>query len=387
MLNNVQAPRLVKSLEPQSRDGAAPPIGIDDAANHGAISGPPQEKALPVETTLSTLPIVEQAVNRRQTHWEPHPMALLFPPKTPEEQEELKVNMVERVQHGLDPLEHPLLLYEGKLFDGVHRDKAWNCLADEDACGGFFRRNLPPTEAFSSDKHGTLGVWLRAKSLNMVHRHIPADQKAAIFLKAVETFPELKAALEDVKDENAKRQKEGKPLVAGDQRCNTTQQIAQMAGTGATTIKQVKRLQAEAPDKFEEVAQGKTTAKKALREIKKARGQEPPERNGQKPQSAPEFKPSDLIYVVESIGHSTPQIHEWKVTSVKDDGYICTDGRRAKGKRIVKRYALTLNQAKQEWKRELQEKITIEEEGVKELKDMLKMPPKIERFGEKPSPK
>ena len=67
--------------------------------------------------------------------------------------------------------------------------------------------NLPPTHAFSPTKHGTLAAWMRAKSANMVHRHIPADQKVAIFLKAVETFPELKAALDQIKEDNTQRKK------------------------------------------------------------------------------------------------------------------------------------------------------------------------------------
>ena len=58
---------------------------------------------------------------------------------------------------------------------------------------------------------------MRAKSRNMVHRHIPADKKAAIFLTAVEMYPELKEAIEEIKADNSVRRKEGKPLVAGDQ--------------------------------------------------------------------------------------------------------------------------------------------------------------------------
>jgi hypothetical protein len=314
------------------------------------------------------------------THWEPHPMALLFPPKTPEEQEELKANMVERCQHGLDSLEHSLLLYEGKLFDGVHRDKAWISLADQNACDGFFRLNLPPTEVFSNEKHGTLAAWLRAKSLNMVHRQIPADQKAAIFLKAVETFPELQAVLDEVKSANAKRQTEGKPLVAGDQRGNTAKQIAQMAGTGATTVKQVQRLKSEGPEEFENVVQGKKSAKKALKAIQKSPNHGAPKIDEEN-QPKPEFQPGDFVFVLESLGRSIPQIQEWKVVSANDSSYIVTDGRRGKGKRIERFRALTLAQATQEWKAELLDKIDTEEESLKELKEMLKKPPKVERFG------
>jgi hypothetical protein len=47
-----------------------------------------------------------------QLHWEPHPIAMLFPPMTAEERDELKKDMVGRVNRGLGPLEHPILLYE-----------------------------------------------------------------------------------------------------------------------------------------------------------------------------------------------------------------------------------------------------------------------------------
>jgi hypothetical protein len=201
-----------------------------------------------------------------KTHWEVHPIALLFPPKTTEERAELKQDMQERVGSGMDPLESAILLYEGKILDGRHRDEIWMELAEENACGGFFAQNQPPTENFDSEKHGTMAAWMRAKSRNMVVRHIPADQRAAIFLKAVEAYPELKAVLDQIKEDNAQRQKEGKPLGAGVQRGNTAEQIADLAGVGATTVKQVKQVKEKAPDKFEEVAQGKTTAKKALKE-------------------------------------------------------------------------------------------------------------------------
>jgi hypothetical protein len=40
--------------------------------------------------------------------------------------------------------------------------------------------------------------------------------KVAILLDAAEKYPEIKAALDAIKDENLKRQKEGKPLGAGE---------------------------------------------------------------------------------------------------------------------------------------------------------------------------
>ena len=110
---------------------------------------------------------------------------------------------------------------------------------------------------------------MRAKSRNLVVRQIPADQRIALFLKAVKEFPVLEAVLDEIKEENLTRKNAGLPLDASVQRATTAEQIGELAGgVGATTVKEVTKLEKEAPDKFEEVAQGKTSAKKALKEVK-----------------------------------------------------------------------------------------------------------------------
>jgi hypothetical protein len=194
------------------------------------------------------------------TEYQPHPIAMLFPAMTKDEFDDLKRDMQNRSDNGLPPLEHPILLYQGKIIDGRHRYNAWGELGFE---------GDPPVESFSPETHDTLTAWMRAKSLNMVHRYIPADQKVAVFLKAVEAFPELKAALEEIESGNRKRQVEGKPLDASDQRGNTAKQVGKLTGVGPTTVKLVKKVKKEAPDKFEQIVQGKLTAKKALKVNKK----------------------------------------------------------------------------------------------------------------------
>jgi hypothetical protein len=197
-------------------------------------------------------------------HWEPHPLAELFPAMTPDEKTALRDDMLERQARGLDPLEHPILLYEGKILDGRHRHGAWAELAATNVADGFFAQNSPPSATFAPSEHGTLTAWLRAKSLNMVQRQIPADQKAAILLKAADTYPEIRAAITEIKTENAARLKSGRPLGASAQRGNTNKQIGELAKVGETTMKDVKRLKATNPDGFEELCKGKTTLKKAL---------------------------------------------------------------------------------------------------------------------------
>jgi hypothetical protein len=233
-----------------------------------------------------------QKTTMEKTHWPVHPLALLFSTKTPEERAELKKDMVDRANRGIEPLETPVLLWDGQILDGRHRDQIWMELAEEEAVNGFFKRTRPPTEEFKPGKDGTLAAWMRAKSRNLVVRQTNADQRAALFLKAVKQFPELKAVLDDIKEQNLQRKKAGRPLGAGDPRGNTNEQVAKMAQVGTTTVKQVKKLEKEAPDKFEEVAQGKTSAKKALKEVKEKKRTQPSKKGKTATETAPRKAPA-----------------------------------------------------------------------------------------------
>jgi len=300
-----------------------------------------------------------------------HPIAAIFPRMTDDEQAALKTDMLRRAENGLDPLEHPILVYQDLILDGRHRWAVWKELSAEGACGGFFARNRPPLERFSPSKHGTLLAWMRAKSANMVHRHIPADQKAAIFLKAVEEFPELKAAVEEIKTENADRKKSGKPLDAGDQRGNTAKQIGKLAGVSGTTVKQVKRLKVVAPDQFEEVSRGTTTAKKAL--VEAAQSKRFPSAIPAK--SAPkQFKPGDTFYTVSPIGLSAKDciVRQHTVAAVEAVVYVTDENQR-----ILKTQAFTLEEAKQERKAALAKRIQALEEEIAALKDAMGREPEI----------
>jgi hypothetical protein len=278
-----------------------------------------------------------------KTHWKVHPISSLFPVKTPEERAELKADMQDRAANGLDPLESEILLYDNMILDGRHRDEIWCELAEEGACKGFFARTQPPTATYSSKTHGNLGAWMRAKSRNMVVRHIPADQRAAVFLKAVESYPELKAVLDQIKEENTQRKKEGKPLAAGDRRGNTAKKVADLAGVGATTVKQVQKVQKESPEQFEEVAQGKTTVKKAISKIKEKKA--PQSEKANSPSAS--FKVGDTIYQIEGYRPDvagSPRLVKLVVKSIKKDVLVCG------GVQVPKVEALGLDAAKQERK-------------------------------------
>jgi hypothetical protein len=314
----------------------------------------------------------------RGTHWPVHPIALLFPPKPPEERAELKLDILERVARGLDPLESPILLYQGQILDGRHRDELWVELGEEGACGGFFDRNLPPTDTYKPDKHGTLGAWLKAKSRNLVVRQTPADQRAAIFLRAAKAHPDLQAHLDQIEEENLRRKKEGQPLGAGVQRGNTAEQVADLAGVGATTVKQVQKLQKEAPEKFEEVFQGKTTAKKALKEVKGqkgAKGQKDQKVGGKGAKAQPasaSFKPGDTIYRIEGYRPDvagSPRLLKLTLKSVKKRALFVG------AERVPTSEAFTLGAAKEERKSRIKGLIAALQEALKSEPAIVAGPP------------
>jgi hypothetical protein len=300
------------------------------------------------------------------TEYEPHPIALLFPEMTAEEYADLKQDMLERKAKGLPPLEHSILLYQGKILDGRHRNKAWRELGIE---------GDPPVEVFDPEKHGTLAAWMRAKSLNLVHRHIPADRKAAIFLKASEDFRELRAVIGRIKQANLEKQKQGKPSEVGDQGGTTAQQVGKFAGVGATAVKQVQKLQKEAPDLFEQVRQGKISAKKALQEAKRRKEEAAAEAAEAKAKKGLKLGPGDLVYKVEAYHPKvagSPKIIESEVRSVDKEAFAC-----AGGKRLHKTEAFTLDGAKAERIKRIQKEIADLEADLKRLKAALKEQPTI----------
>ena len=301
------------------------------------------------------------------TKYEPHPIALLFPEMTPDEYADLKQDMLERKAKGLPPLEHSLLLYQEKILDGRHRNLAWGELGIE---------GDPPVEVFDPGKHGTLAAWMRAKSLNMVHRHIPADRKAAIFLKASEDFPELKAVIGQIKQTNLEKQKEGKPSAAGGQGGNTAKEIGKLAGgVGPTAVKQVQKLKKEAPDLFEQVAQGKKSAKKALLEAKQRKKEAAAKATGAKAEQGLELASGDLVYKVDAYHPKvagSPKVIAFEVRSVDKEAYVCTGG-----KRLRKSETFTLEGAKAERVKRIQKEIADLEADLKLLKAALKKEPTV----------
>ena len=232
--------------------------------------------------------------------YEPHPIALLFPEMTAEEYADLKKDMQEQRRKASPRWSIPSCCTRRRFSMGVTATRR----------GGSWGSRVIPRLDFAPEKHGTLAAWMRAKSLNMVHRHIPAGQKVAILLHAADTFPEVKAALNEIEEENLKRKKEGKALDAGDQRGNTAKQVGKLANAGPTTVKQVQKLKTEAPTKFKEVAKGKVSAKKAVQQVKRETQKAAAKATGAKVKKG--IAPGDLVYKVGCLppeGGGQPEDH------------------------------------------------------------------------------
>lgn len=197
-----------------------------------------------------------------KTHYPPHPLAAAYPPKSPEEMQELKDSFVERVNLKLHPQEEAILLLKEQILDGIHRSQAWMELADEGACEGYFKQNQPKFEVCECED--TLSAWHRVKSRNLIHRQLSADQRAAVFFRQMRLCPELKQAIEEIQSKNKQRQVDGKPLDAGAQRGNTSKEIANLAAVGETTMKKIERISRELPKELANIASGVTSANKVV---------------------------------------------------------------------------------------------------------------------------
>ena len=118
-----------------------------------------------------------------------HPVCKLFPPLSTDEFEAL----VEDIRR--NGVSVPVLVHQGQILDGWHRYQACQRLGIE--C---------PTEEWDGSK-----PWLAAKSLNLIRRHLKADQVDAIRREAERQFPEVAALAAQDKEEAKQRQREHRP--------------------------------------------------------------------------------------------------------------------------------------------------------------------------------
>ena len=183
-----------------------------------------------------------------------HPIAKLFPSMPANEFERL----VDDIR--VNGLKLPILVHDGKILDGRHRAMACERLGIK-----------PPIRTWNGKD-----AWLDAQSLNLIRRHLPQEQVAAIQSVAARQYPEVAAQMQAPKDEakESRREHQGRPRktadhMTGSKKPKTGESAddrGKQIGVSGATVKRLDRLARVAPEKVAEVAAGKSISK-AMREV------------------------------------------------------------------------------------------------------------------------
>ncbi len=253
-------------------------------------------------------------------------------------------------------LDQEILRYQGKILEGWHRYLA--CLAT----------NTPPKFV---DFQGTDLEAAERVHASGIRRQSSPEQRYASFDLLCDACPEFKARYEALKRKGVQRQEAGTPLSTGGQRVDVVGAKAAAAGVGRSTAAKVEAVKKHKPEAVAEIAAGKTSANKELQQLKNGKGSDGPK--GEKPA----FKVGDAVFVLTASLGPAPSIKEWKITRVRKDGYICTDGTGARGKLIARHEAETRERAEREWEAKLKELIEDKTEELNELKGKLRLGPKV----------
>jgi ParB-like chromosome segregation protein Spo0J len=191
-------------------------------------------------------------------NYEFHEAANLFPMMDSESFESLKKDI------SANGLIEPIWLHEGKIIDGRNRYKA----CQEMAIDAAFR---------NWNGQGSLVQFV--VSLNINRRHLTPSQKAAV---AVEMLPMLEAEAKErqklagvehagnLKNQDARLVPE-LGQVGDSSRQPTAVRIAAAAvGVSHGNISEMKRISNAAPERVEEIKQGKTTVTAVIKELKQS---------------------------------------------------------------------------------------------------------------------
>ena len=302
-----------------------------------------------------------------EVRYEPHVLSLRLPDQTPDERQALKSNMVGRVQRGLLPLEFPILLVDGKIADGRHRYAIWLELAQEGACDGYFAKHSPPVEEVKADAGESRAVLLlRLHSRNLCHRSLSADQRVSQLLLDIVEVPELKELVEQIEAENEARMKAGKAQ-STDSQGSTNRQIGKMVGASPATVKKAKAVQRHAPEQLAEVAKGRLSANKVLKQTKKK--DSAPKAKAPKPQPLLDAKAGESILTVLPyfMGQGDVKIQERIVKEVRGDEYRFEDCMT-----LSKASAFVIKEAHKARKVELQKAVKSLEDELAKVRAALK---------------
>src|SRR5881227_1272795 len=176
----------------------------------------------------------------------PHELAKLFPPMESEQLRELAEDIK---KNGLLEL---IILLDGKVLDGVHRQKACTM-------AGVEPRYVPWEEL--NDSATASGPLNFVMSRNLKRRHLTASQRAAV---ATDALPFFEAEAKKRQGRRTDLQTTSPPK--GGEVQSAAAAAAKTTGASTRQVERAKRLQKESPAKFEQVKAGKLTLTKAERD-------------------------------------------------------------------------------------------------------------------------
>jgi N6-adenosine-specific RNA methylase IME4 len=205
-----------------------------------------------------------------------HEIANIFPLIHGKEFVELKADIKSNGVH------EPITLYEGQILDGRNRFIACQ------------ETGVQPNyvDYTGSDPVGYV------ISLNLLRRQLDSDQKAAAALKAL-PFYEAEAKKRQVRTQenrdlvNQQIDEQEKPNK------QATQQVAEKFGTNRQYVSDMKKIQKEDPNTFEEIANGEKKLVAVKRQKKEEKREELREKNRQKIIASPE--PTKITGVYSTI--------------------------------------------------------------------------------------
>jgi ParB-like chromosome segregation protein Spo0J len=184
-----------------------------------------------------------------QLEYAPHPLAKLIPPMTTEEFRELADDI------GKYGLNEPIVLFEDKILDGLHRAKS---------CA---KSGVPPRYIEFADLAPAIreaGPLRFVITKNLKRRHLTTSQKSAVAAKLVEqmALAEKNGAGISRSNERKIAGKRGRPAEGGEK----TVVVAAALGVSPASVKRARKVLKESPKQFEKIAAGKLTVGKAAKD-------------------------------------------------------------------------------------------------------------------------
>jgi hypothetical protein len=178
---------------------------------------------------------------------QPHELALIFPPMDAEDYQRLRQDI------GANGLLDPIIEFEGKTLDGIHRERACDELGVKTRYEKF---------TGTSEEATRLVV-----SKNLARRHLTVGQRADLALKLIPHYE-----IEAKENQGTRTDLSPDPGRSSNQ---SAKRAAAAVGLGKTTVETAKRVKKADPDLWQDVVAGKTSVDAADRKIRKRNGNQP----------------------------------------------------------------------------------------------------------------